>query len=308
MGDYKIGLALGGGAARGLSHIGVIEELLDAGIKPAVIAGTSMGAFVGGAYAAGKLDAVHSWARTLDMRAFRSLLDVGFMRGGVIDGQRVSDWLHELGMDQPIESLPISYAAVATDLSDGSEVWLREGSLATAIRASISVPGILRPVMLGHRWLVDGGLVNQVPVSTCRALGADFVIAVNVTEGLLAQRQGKLRPDSAKDAEDKRTAHIAEILGQMPTALRGPAEYILPSLIKGGPEAPAYFDVLVNSLNIMQERITHSRLAGDPPNVSIVPKVASIKLLDFDRAEDAISAGRAAAKRAVETIQEMISR
>jgi NTE family protein len=308
MGDFRIGLALGGGAARGLSHIGVIEELLDAGIKPVVIAGTSMGAFVGGAYAAGKLDAIGNWAKTLDMRTFSTLLDVGLTRGGVIDGQRVCDWLDELGMDQPIESLPMPYAAVATDLADGSEVWLQEGSLAAAIRASISVPGILRPVLLDRRWLVDGGLVNQVPVSTCKALGADFVIAVNVSEGLLGQRQAKLRANSVKDVEDKRTARIAQILEQLPNALRAPAEHILPSLIKGGLESPAYFDVLMNSLDIMQERIMHSRLAGEPPDISIVPEVASIKLLDFDRAEEAISAGRDAAKKAVGTIREMTSR
>lgn len=308
MGKYRIGLALGGGAARGLAHIGVIEELLDAGIKPDVIAGTSMGAFVGGAYAAGKFDAIESWAKTLNMRAFMSLLDVGLTRGGVIDGQRVCDWLDELGMEQPIESLPIPYAAVATDLADGSEVWLKEGSLTAAIRASISVPGILRPVLLDRRWLVDGGLVNQLPVSTCRALGADFVIAVNVADGLLGSRRQKLRAGTTKDAEDKRTARIAQILEQMPTALRGAAEYIVPSLIRGGPESPAYFDVLANSLNIMQERITELRLADEPPNVSIVPDVASINLLDFDRAEEAVSAGRVAARSAVGTIREMISR
>jgi NTE family protein len=291
-----------------LSHIGVIQELLDSGIKPDVIAGTSMGAFVGGAYAAGKLDDVNKWAKTLNMFSFSSLLDVGLMRGGVIDGQRVSDWLCELELDQNIESLPIPFAAVATDLADGSEVWLKEGSLAKAIRASISVPGVLRPVLLDGRWLVDGGLVNQVPVSTCRALGADFVIAVNVTEGLLGQRQDKLRLSTAKHAEDKRNARINHILDELPDELRGPVDYLLPSMIKGGPETPAYFDVLANSLNIMQERITHSRLAGDPPNILIVPDVASLKMLDFDRAQEAISAGRIAAKHAVGTIRRMIPR
>ena len=308
MGNYRIGLALGGGAARGLSHIGVIEALLEAGIKPDVIAGTSMGAFVGGAYAAGKFDAISGWAKTLNMRAFMSLLDVGLTHGGVIDGQRVCEWLDELGLEQPIEFLPIPYAAVATDLADGSEVWLKEGSLVAAIRASISVPGILRPVLRDGRWLVDGGLVNQVPVSTCRALGADFVIAVNVTERLLDERHEKLRAGFTSEAEKTHTSHITQILEQLPTALRAPAEHFLPRLIKSGPESPAYFDVLVNSLNIMQERITHSRLAGDPPNMSITPEVASIKLLDFGRTDEAISAGRVAAKKAVASIREMISR
>lgn len=308
MDGYRIGLALGGGAARGLSHIGVIEELLEAGIKPVAIAGTSMGALVGGAYAAGSLDALHSSVKALDRREIISLLDIGFTRGGVIDGEKIHAWLVEMGMNQPIESLPISYAAVATDLADGSEVWLKKGSLAAAIRASISVPGILSPVLLDRRWLVDGGLVNQVPVSTCRTLGVEFVIAVSVTEGLLGRRREKLRAGITLEAEEQHTARMAQMLEQMPTALQGLAERILPSLIKGGPESPAYFDVLVNSLNIMQDRITHLRLVGDPPNVLIVPDIASIKLLDFDRAEDAISAGRIAAKKAVGTIREMISR
>jgi NTE family protein len=308
MGKFKIGLALGGGAARGLSHIGVLQELLEADIKPDVIAGTSMGAFVGGAYAAGKLEVVEIWAQKLTMLGFSALLDVGLTRGGVIDGQRVSDWLVELGMDQPIEALPVPFAAVATDLADGTEIWLREGSLAAAIRASISVPGILRPVLLDGRWLVDGGLVNQIPVSTCRALGANFVIAVNVTEGLLGQRQEKLRAGTAQNAERKRTARIAHILADLPEALRGPATYILPGLIKGGPETPAYFDVLANSLNIMQARMTHARMAADPPDVTIVPDVAALTMLDFDRSKEAVSAGRAAAKRATVTIRELIAR
>ncbi|HEY9040115.1 MAG TPA: patatin-like phospholipase family protein [Roseovarius sp.] len=308
MNGYSIGLALGGGAARGLAHIGVIEELLDAGIEPVTVAGTSMGALVGGAFAAGRLEALHEWATSLDRRAITSLLDVGLTRGGVVDGQRIRDWLDELGMDQPIESLPISYAAVATDLADGSEVWLKKGSLSAAIRASISMPGIFRPVLLNRRWLVDGGLVNQVPVSTCRALGADFVIAVSVNEGLLGRRREKWSAALTMDAEDQRMARVTQMLEQMPSALRGPAEHILPSLVKGGPQTPAYFDVLVNSLNIMQERIKRSRLVGDPPNMLIEPAVASINLLDFDRADDAISAGRVAARNAVGTIREMISR
>lgn len=289
-----------------MAHIGVIDELTKSGIKPVVISGTSMGAFVGGAFATGKLDAVRKWAATLDRRAFTSLLDVGVTRGGVIDGQRVHDWLVELGLEQAIEALSTSFAAVATDLSDGSEVWLKEGSMAEAIRASISVPGILRPVLLNGRWLVDGGLVNQVPVSTCRALGADFVIAVNVNEGIIGQRPRKLSATTAKEDEDQRTARMTQLLEQMPTALRGPAKRILPSLIKGERETPGYFEVLANSLNIMQDRITRSRLAGEPPNVLIAPDVASIKMLDFDRAQDAISAGQIAARKVVGTIREII--
>jgi NTE family protein len=307
MREYKIGLALGGGAARGLAHIGVVEELTKAGIKPAVIAGTSMGAFVGGAFAADKFEAVKSWAQVLDRRAFTSLLDVGLARGGVVEGQRVLDWLNELGLGQPIEDLPIHYAAVATDLNDGSEIWIKDGSMAAAIRASISVPGILRPVYHDGRWLVDGGLVNQVPVSTCRALGADFVIAVNVGEGLIGPRRAMRSMASAKEAEANRIARVNQILDQMPLALRATAQRFLPGLIKGEPESPGYFDVLTNSLNIMQDRITRSRLAGEPPNVLIAPDVATIMMLDFHRAQEAITAGRTAARRVVGSVREMLA-
>lgn len=304
---YKVGLALGGGAARGWSHIGVIEALLEAGIEPVAIAGTSMGALVGGAYAAGRLDALRKWAEALDRKAMVSLLDISLTRGGVVDGQRIQNLLVELGIGQLIESFPVAFAAVATDLADGSEIWLEKGPAAAAIRASISMPGIFSPVLLEVRWLVDGGLINRVPVSTCRALGADFVIAVSVSEGLLDRRREKLRAGLGGNEDAEREARVSQMLGQVPAGLRSPAEHILPYLVKGGPQSPGYFDVLVNSLNIMQERITRSRLAGEPPHVMIAPEVASINLLEFDRAKETIAAGRAAVERTIGAIRDMLS-
>lgn len=307
MADYRIGLALGGGAARGWSHIGVLDALLEAGIEPAVVAGTSMGALVGGAYAAGRLDALREWAQGVDRRGVMSLVDIGLASGGVVDGERIRQLLRALGIDQPIETLPIAYAAVATDLADGREIWLREGPADAAIRASISMPGIFSPVLVDGRWLVDGGLVNQVPVSTCRALGADLIVAVHVGEGLLGRRREKLRVDPEADAAAL-SARVAQLLAQVPAPLRDPAGRVLPRLLKGGPRAPGYFDVLVNALNIMQDKITRSRLAGEPPHVLIAPEVAGIGLLDFDRAGEAIAAGRAAAAKALDAIGEMLAR
>lgn len=304
---YKVGLALGGGAARGWSHIGVLEALLEAGIEPVAVAGTSMGALVGGAYAAGRLGTLRKWAEALDRKAMVSLLDISLSRGGVVDGQRIQNHLEELGIGQPIESFPVAFAAVATDLADGSEIWLKKGPAAAAIRASIAMPGIFSPVLLDGRWLIDGGLINRVPVSTCRALGADFVIAVSVSEGLLGRRREKLRAGLGVDEEAVRAARVAQLLGQVPAGLRNPAERILPYLVKGGPQSPGYFDVLINALNIMQERITRSRLAGEPPHVMIAPQVASINLLEFDRAGEAIAAGRAAAERTIDAIKGMLS-
>lgn len=307
MANYRVGLALGGGAARGWSHIGVVEALVEAGIEPVAVAGTSMGALVGGAYAAGRLDALRTWAEAVDWRTIMSLLDISLTKGGVIDGQRIQQLLQQLGIDRPIETFPVAFAAVATDLADGREIWLEQGPADAAIRASISMPGIFSPVLLDDRWLVDGGLVNQVPVSTCRALGADFIIAVSVGEGLLGRRRSKLRAGLG-NGEDARAARVTQMLAQMPAMLRDPAELVLPYLVKGGPQSPGYFDVLVNSLNIMQEKITRSRLAGEPPHVLIAPEVAAINLMDFDRAQDAIAAGRAAAEKALDAIREMLAR
>jgi len=307
MANYRVGLALGGGAARGWSHIGVVEALVEAGIEPVAVAGTSMGALVGGAYAAGRLDALRTWAEAVDWRTIMSLLDISLTTGGVIDGQRIQQLLQQLGIDRPIETFPVAFAAVATDLADGREIWLEQGPADAAIRASISMPGIFSPVLLDDRWLVDGGLVNQVPVSTCRALGADFIIAVSVGAGLLGRRRSKLRAGLG-NGEDARAARVTQMLAQMPAMLRDPAELVLPYLVKGGPQSPGYFDVLVNSLNIMQEKITRSRLAGEPPHVLIAPEVAAINLMDFDRAQDAIAAGRAAAEKALDAIREMLAR
>lgn len=305
MANYRVGLALGGGAARGWSHIGVIDALIDAGIAPQVVAGTSMGALVGGAYACGRLDALRDWAAACDLRAIAALTDVSLTRGGLVDGSRIRALMGTLGIDRPIEALEMPYAAIATDLADGREVWLREGPVDTAISASIAMPGVFSPVLSGNRWLVDGGLVNKVPVSAARALGADFVIAVSVSEGLLERNRDKLRPDIAS-AQDE--ARVEQLLDQVPAMLREPAGRMLAGLFGGGPRTPGYFDVLVNSLNIMQDKITRSRLAGEPPHVLIMPQVSGFRLMDFDRAADAIAAGRAAAERALPEIFEALGR
>ncbi len=304
MGTYRIGLALGGGAARGWSHIGVIEALREAGIEPQVIAGTSMGALVGGAYAAGRLDALRDWALACDWRAIAGLLDVSFASGGLIDGRRIQRFLAGIGLDGRIEDLPLPYAAVATHLLDGREIWLENGPLDAAIRASIAMPGIISPTLIEDRWLVDGGLVNQVPVSTCRALGADFVIAVNVGEGLLEKHSATLRPRQ----ENGQSGMFAELLGQLPLAWRAPAERILVQLASQSPASPGYFAVLASSLSIVQNRITRSRLAGEPPHAMITPQVAQISLMDFDMAADAIEGGRIAARHMLPYIQDQLSR
>ena len=182
----RIGLALGSGSARGWAHIGVIDSLIEAGIEPDVVCGTSIGALVGAAYIAGQLGPLRQWAETATWRKILRLTDVRLSGGGLINGRQVVSYLQQIGIDQPIESYARKYAAVATDLATGREIWLQSGPIHEAVRASIALPGILSPARIDGRWLVDGGLSNPIPVSVCRALGADVIIAVNLNGDLLA--------------------------------------------------------------------------------------------------------------------------
>src|SRR4051794_35590053 len=180
MGDCKIGLALGGGSARGWAHIGVLRALNAAGIHPDIIAGTSIGAVVGGCYAAGELDALEGFARGLTRRRVLSFLDFNFTGTGIIHGQRLCDVLDDRMKSVDIEALTNRFVAAATEIGTGHEIWLSRGRLVDAMRASYALPGIFRPVRIDGRWLFDGALVNPVPVSVCRALGARYVISVNL--------------------------------------------------------------------------------------------------------------------------------
>jgi NTE family protein len=298
----KIGLALGSGAARGWAHIGVIEALLEAGIVPDIVCGTSMGALVGGAYASGNLKRLTEWAMAADRRVVASMVDIGVMAGGLVDGTRIVELLASLGMTADIADLRPVFAAVATDLTTGREIWLQAGPLNVAIRASASLPGIFRPSFIDGRWLVDGGLVNPVPVSLCRALGADFVIAVNLNEDLLGRRL--VVEDTSDDPvpPKEELGTWRDLLTSVPVALRQQALALAPRLFGQGSAAPGYFDVLANSLNIMQDHITRSRLAGDPPHVQIMPRVMNVSPMDFHRAAEAISEGRAATERILPAI------
>src|SRR5262245_43778903 len=180
MGDHKIGLALGAGSARGWTHIGVLRALAAAGIYPDIVAGTSVGALVGGCFVAGELDALEEFARSLTRRRILGFLDFNFSGSGLIHGQRLREVLRERLKDMTIETLSKRFVAVATEIGSGHETWLGRGYLADAIRASYAMPGIFKPVSIEGRWLFDGALVNPIPVSICRALGARYVIAVNV--------------------------------------------------------------------------------------------------------------------------------
>ena len=290
MNKPSIGLALGGGAARGLAHIGVLEALSEAGLEPQIVAGTSIGAIAGGFYAAGRLDELHSLARGLTLRQLLRYLDVNLSGSSLMTGKRREKTLASHIGDLHIENLPKQFVAVATELGSGQEVWLTKGSLAAALRASYALPGILKPIRIGGRWLMDGALVNPVPVSAARALGAQFVIAVTFHQGQYVRNT--LFPVMAEaEFEDKASAPEAPPKKSRFALVK---RQLLGERRDGPPGIPR---VVLEAFNITQNRIARSRLAGDPPDATIQVSLDGIGLFDFHKAEQAIEQGRAAVKR-----------
>src|SRR5262249_25559985 len=274
----RIGLALGGGAARGWSHIGILKALDEIGLKPGIIAGTSIGAVVGGCYAAGALNDLEPFARDLTRRRVFGLLDLNFAGSGLIAGNRLSKLLVSRLKSQRIEELGTRLVCVATELGTGHEIWISRGRLVEAMRASYALPGIFQPVHVNGRWLVDGARVNPVPVSAARALGAEIVIAVNLSADVFGR--GTVVQD-----------HSAEPLAQhaiseMTTAgMQTDARKVLRRQLIGNEQGPPGIStVMVEAFNIIQDRIARSRLAGDPPDLLLGPKLARIGLFEFHRA------------------------
>lgn len=298
----RIGLALGSGSARGWAHIGVIDALIEAGIEPDIVCGTSIGAVVGAAFVAGRLAELRQWAETATWRAIIRLTDVRLSGGGLINGRQVVAFLQNLGVGDPIESYSRHYAAIATDLATGREIWLQSGPIHEAVRASIALPGILSPARMDGKWLVDGGLSNPVPVSVCRALGADVIIAVNLNGELLGRRYTEPEP-AAPVASGAPREFLRRVVGKLPKALGRPATPSSDPPAAPQEPPPGYFDVLATALNIMQDHITRTRLAGEPPHVMLVPRLRSIGLMEFNRAHEAIAEGRACVEQALPTLR-----
>jgi NTE family protein len=297
-----IGLALGGGAARGFAHIGVMRTLAAHGIVPDVIVGTSIGAVVGGCYAAQQLDTLESWARTLTVRGVLSYLDISLSGSGLIRGGHLAKQLEESLTDSRIDDLPIRFAAIATEFNTGHEIWLTRGRLAEALRASYALPGIFPPVLIGGRWLVDGALVNPVPVSAARALGARLVIAVNLNSDLFG-RGTIISSHGSDESDDAAHAH------SKPQGLRGMfnGERTLRRQFLGRRGRPGIPTVMVEAFNVMQDRITRARLAGDPPDVLISPRLGALGWFDFHRGTEAIAIGAEATEKSIDTISEAIT-
>jgi NTE family protein len=297
MAGVKIGLALGGGAARGWAHIGVLRALEKAGIKPDIIAGTSIGAVVGGCYAANHLDNLERWALELTPKRVFGYLDFNLAGNGLISGQRLCGRLELHLGDRKIEDLPTRFAAVATEIGTGHEHWLSRGRLVDAVRASYALPGVFKPVKVNGRWLFDGALVNPIPVSVCRALGARYVIAVNLNFDILGRGSVISMPDAFYSEDDDNLAQAMEEVKQEKTGVRA---LLHRQFFGRGDDAPGISTVMVDAFNIVQDRIARSRLAGDPPDAMISPRLQDIGLFDFHRAEEAIERGVYAVERQLE--------
>jgi NTE family protein len=287
-----VGLALGGGAARGLAHIGVIEALIEEGLEPQVVAGTSIGAVAGGFYASGRLDQLHSFAEGLTLRRLLRYLDVNLAGSSLMRGKRLEKTLASHIGDVQIEALPKRFVAVATELGTGQEVWLTKGSLVAALRASYALPGIFKPVRIGGRWLMDGALVNPVPVTAARAFGAQFVIAVTLHSGHYVRNT--LFPVEAEAALDAKAERILDEDPPKKSRFALVRQQMLGRRHEGAPGIPR---VVLEAFNITQNRIARSRLAGDPPDATIQVHLDGIGLFDFHKAEHAIEQGREAARR-----------
>ena len=289
-GGSRISLALGGGAARGWAHIGVLRALDEADIKVDMIAGTSIGALVGGCYLANKLDELEAFARSLNKRRIFGLLDWRLGGDGLLGGTKLRRRLEEHFHDVRIEDLDVPFVATATEINTGHEIWLTRGSLAEAMRASYALPGVFEPIHCNGRLLVDGALVNPVPVSVCRMFERRNVVAVNLHYDLYG-----------------RAAVLQHAAGapSHPNAKPAPAHNRLP---QGGGEDGhrlGVTGVMIEAFNIIQDRISRARLAGDPPDLSIQPRLSHIGLTDFHRAAEAIDIGYESTMARISEIERM---
>lgn len=304
----KIGLALGSGSARGWAHIGVIKELSNLGIEPDIIAGSSIGAIVGAAYASDQLDKLDNWVRDLTWKEIINYIDLSIIGGGFIQGSKLLELTRQHVEEDSIESLSKKFGMVATELDTGREIWFQEGPILEALRASIAIPGIFTPVKINGKWMVDGGLSNPVPVSLCRAMGADIVIAVNLNGDIVGKhsRESSFNKENLNDDNvGKESALWDRVSSQLKNSLSEHKDSILTHLFGDDLEAPGLFDVLASSINIMQDRITRSRMAGDPPDIILSPKLSDLGLMEFDQGTVAIEEGRACVQRMKTALEQL---
>lgn len=301
MRSIKIGLALGAGSARGWSHIGVINALQRAGIKIDIVAGCSIGSLVGAAYACDKLPELEKWVRSFSYWDVLKLMDVSWRRGGLLRGERVFNHYRQILSESSFTDCQLKFGAVATNLSTGRELWFTEGDLHLAIRASCSMPGLMAPVTHNGYWLVDGAVVNPVPVSLTRALGADIVIAVDLQHDAHLMQQDLLSVNPAENEEDSGEKNTARL--QWHERLR---ERISTMTTRRTVVAPTAMEIMTTSIQVLENRLKRNRMAGDPPDILIQPLCPQISTLDFHRAEAAINAGQLAVEKKIDELLPLV--
>ncbi len=313
----RIGIALGSGSARGWAHIGVLQALKEMGIEPHIVAGSSIGALVGAAYAGDQLDEMEAMVKVLKWKDIVGYLDMSVTQGGLLQGGKIADFLRKHVKEADIESMPHRFAAVATDLENGREVWLQQGDLLEAVRASVALPGLFTPYKQNNRWLVDGGLVDPVPVSLCRAMGAEIVIAVSLNVDIIGRRSRSNHVQKNEHAGNELTENKSaeeempdlwdRISNQLEKATHLRKNILLTRLFGKKEQTPGLIDVLAGSINIMQDRISRSRMAGDPPDIMLAPRLSHIDLMEFDRGSEAIKEGIACVERMRAELEYIVS-
>lgn len=311
--NARIGIALGSGSARGWAHIGVLKALAEMGIEPQIIAGSSIGALVGAAYASHKLDDMEKMVQALTWKELVSYMDMSIIGGGLIHGDKLVHFLRQQVNAQTIESLPRRFGAVATELDSGREVWLQQGDLVDAVRASGALPGLFTPFKMDQQWLIDGGIVDPVPVSLCRAMGAEIVIAVSLNEDIVGKHaRNNKRNDKSLNREPvsniRNTDLWNRISEQLEKTMFKQKNLLLSRLLGESTGAPGLIEVIAGSINIMQDRITRSRMAGDPPDIILSPKLSQLGLMEFDQGKRAIAEGRACVERNSSALEHLFSK
>ncbi len=303
-----VGLALGSGASRGWSHVGVIKGLVQEGIEPTVVCGTSVGAMVGASYAAGNLERLEKWVLEATRSDVLRFLDLKFSQVGFVNVERMTRFLHNYvaAEELTIEGLGKQYVAVAAELATGREFWFKQGGLAHAVLTSMAMPGLFPAVRHNDRWLVDGGLVNPVPVSACRALGAEVVIGVNLNSDIVGKRHRK--PAEQAEPAEVEEPEQTSAEGVFPKLKQQARQYSGSLFSRDTPaiETPGVLATISSSINIFQDRITRSRLAGDPADVLISPRLGDMGILEFSRAGEAIEEGEARVAHAMPEIKRLV--
>ncbi|MCC3701454.1 patatin-like phospholipase RssA [Rouxiella badensis] len=295
--QLKIGLALGSGAAKGWAHIGVINALHEMGIEVDIVAGCSVGSLVGAAYVSGRLPAMEGWVRSFSYWDVLRLMDFSWRRGGLLRGERIFNAVSQLLRIEDFEQCNRKFGAVATNLSTGRELWLTKGDLHQAVRASCSMPGLLAPVWFNGYWLVDGAVVNPVPVSLTRAMGADIVIAVDLQHEAHLMQQDLLSVQANPDnIDDVKELNWRDKIRQK----------LARPVVRQNSQTPTAMEIMSTSIQVLENRLKRYRMAGDPPDVVLQPFCPQISTLDFHRAEEAIEAGRLAVEKQMDQLLPLV--